>query len=140
MAKASSTVEIHAPLQNVYAVITDFDHYTEFVSGTKSVKVLKRKGSSLEVEFKLDVIKTITYSLQIELGAPRGFSWTLIKGDLMKKNSGQWILEEIKKGVTRATYEIEMDFGLLVPSSVTKILIEKNLPKMMQEFKARAEA
>ena len=57
----------------------------------------------------------------------------------MKSNSGAWKLEEVKKDLTKANYEIEVGFGLLVPNSISNLLIGKNLPQMLKEFKERAE-
>jgi len=139
MSKTSTKVEIKAPLKKVYEVISDFESYPEFLSGIKSVKILKQKGKICEAEFKVDVIKTITYSLKIELDPPQGLSWSLIKGEFMKSNEGSWALKESKKGITQATYEIEVGFGLLVPKSISSVLIGNNLPTMMKEFKDRIE-
>jgi len=139
MPKTTSTIEIKAPLKKVFEVISDFAAYPEFLSGSKGAKVLKKSGNHLQVEFKVDLIKTVTYSLDIRLTPPKGFTWKLIDGEFMKSNTGAWKLEEKKKGVTLATYEIEMDFGLFVPTSISSMLIGKNLPSMMKEFKERAE-
>ncbi len=139
MAKTTTSIEIKAPLKKVYEVITNFEAYPEFLSGSKGAKILKKSPRHLQVEFKVDVIKTITYVLDIQLDPPHGFSWSLLKGDFMKSNSGRWILNEIKKGLTEALYEIEIDLGLFVPKSISNILVGKNLPVMMKEFKERAE-
>ena len=139
MATTTTSIEIKAPIKKVYEVITHFTDYPKFLSGSKGAKVVKKNGNRLQVEFKIEVIKTITYTLDIQLSPPKGFTWSLIKGDFMRCNEGSWSLEEKKKGVTLATYEIEMDFGLLVPKSISNMLIGQNLPTMMKEFKERAE-
>jgi ribosome-associated toxin RatA of RatAB toxin-antitoxin module len=139
MAKTSTEIEIKAPLKKVYEVISDFESYPDFLSGSKGAKILKKTGNSVQAEFKVDVIKTITYVLDIKLIPNKGFSWTLFKGDFMKANSGSWKLEEKKKGITHASYEIEVDFGLFVPKAISSMLVGTNLPTMMREFKERAE-
>jgi ribosome-associated toxin RatA of RatAB toxin-antitoxin module len=139
MAKTSTSIEIKAPLKKVYEVITDFESYPDFLSGSKGAKIIKKSGNNLQAEFKVDVIKTITYILDIKLSPAKGFSWSLVKGDFMKGNTGSWKLEEKKKGTTHASYEIEVDFGLLVPKAISSMLVGTNLPTMMREFKERAE-
>ena len=57
----------------------------------------------------------------------------------MKSNTGRWLLEEVRKGVTKAIYEVDVNLGLLVPAAITKTLISKDLPKMLAHFKARIE-
>ncbi|MBF0493061.1 MAG: SRPBCC family protein [Deltaproteobacteria bacterium] len=140
MAATTSKVTINAPIKTVYEVVTDFESYPEFLSGSKGVKILSKKTGSLQVEFKVDLIKTISYTLDFKLVAPKECSWTLVKGDFMKSNTGSWKLKEVKKGITEANYEIEIGFGLLVPGNIANILVGKNLPAMMKEFKDRAEA
>lgn len=139
MAKTTTSIEIKAPIKKVFSVISDFESYPDFLSGSKKAEIVKKNGNKLQVEFQMDLIKTITYHLDIKLEPHKGLHWTLIKGDFMKSNNGAWKLEEIKKGITKATYEIEMDFGLLVPKSISSLLIGKNLPAMMKEFKERVE-
>ncbi len=140
MAATTSKITINAPIKTVFDVVTDFESYPEFLSGSKEVKVLSKKASSLQVEFKVDLVKTVSYTLDFKLTAPKECSWTLVKGDFMKSNKGSWKLKEVKKGVTEASYEIEVGFGLLVPSNIANMLVAKNLPAMMKEFKDRAEA
>ena len=50
-----------------------------------------------------------------------------------------WTIERTRGGGTRATYEIEIDFGPLVPVALEKALAERGLPNMLANFKARAE-
>ncbi len=139
MSATSTSIEIKAPLKKVYEVISDFESYHEFLTGSKGAKILKKSGKKVQVEFEMDMIKTIHYTLDITLDPPHGLHWTLVEGDFMKSNKGSWKLEESKKGITEATYEIEVGFGLLVPKSISSVLIGKNLPVMMKEFKKRIE-
>jgi hypothetical protein len=44
------------------------------------------------------------------------------------------------KGKTKVTYNIDVDFGLFVPSLITNKLVGHNLPTMMKRFKDRAES
>lgn len=139
MAKASATIEINASKKKVFDVISDFESYPDFLPETKTAVIDKHTKTKYTVTFTLDVIKTITYTLEMTVSAPNELSWTLVKGDMMKSNTGRWILEEVKKGLTKATYEIDVDLGLLVPSAVTKTLISRDLPKMLKHFKERVE-
>lgn len=140
MAKASQSIEINATPKDCFKVITDYDAYPEFLKETKSVKVGKKSGKTYEVTYVLDLVKTITYTLKMQESPPDRIEWTFVKGDIMKKNEGEWRLEEVRKGVTEATYEIEVDLGLFVPSSVSKMLIGKSLPAMLNSFKERIES
>lgn len=140
MAKAVSEIEIHAPIKKVFDVITDYESYPEFLSDCKDVAVAKKTKTGAEVHFEVSVIKKIKYTLNMKFKAPKKVTWSLVKGDFMKSNDGSWELEEVKKGVTKAIYSIEMNFGALVPSKITKALVSTNLPSMLRSFKEHIES
>jgi ribosome-associated toxin RatA of RatAB toxin-antitoxin module len=139
MSHATASIEIGAPIQTVFEVISDFEAYPEFLPETKKVKIEKKSGKSARVQFQISLIKKINYTLDIKLNPLHGLSWQLVKGDMMKNNSGQWKLQEGKDGITKATYEIDMDFGGMVPKAISNKLIGSNLPTMMKQFRDRIE-
>ena len=139
MSHASASIEINAPIKNVFDVISDFEAYPEFLNETQNVSVDKKNGKNLVVTFTINMIKKITYTLDIKLSPPNGLSWKLVRGDMMKSNSGQWKLSEDKKGLTKAVYEIDMDLGGMVPKALTNKLVGTNLPAMLKQFRDRVE-
>jgi len=140
MPKSERTVVINATPEKCYQVICDLERYPEFLEELKEVKILKRDGKDkLQAEFKVKVIKEISYTLDLWGTPGKSWDWKLVKG-FMKKNSGGWSLKEQGKGKTEATYMVDVEFGLLVPSSVLKMLQESQLPKMLEAFKKRIES
>jgi coenzyme Q-binding protein COQ10 len=139
MPGTSTSILIDAPAKVVYDVISDFESYPEFLPDVKKVEVDK-KGKRLTATFEVSVIKKIRYTLEFATVPSKKISWTFVKGDVFKDNRGGWEFEEVKKGQTKATYQIEVDFGLLVPSLITNKLVGHNLPQMMKRFKERAES
>jgi ribosome-associated toxin RatA of RatAB toxin-antitoxin module len=140
MPSVTETIEINAPAKKCYEVITDYEAYPEFLDNLKKVSVAKKKGESCEITYEIDLIKTITYTLKMHGKPPKRVEWSFVKGDIMKDNHGHWELEEIRKGVTKATYELNIELGLLVPGVITKKLVGKNLPEMLKNFKKRIES
>jgi ribosome-associated toxin RatA of RatAB toxin-antitoxin module len=138
MSVAKASIEINAPLKSVYEVICDFEAYPEFLTETKDVVVEKASDKSALVVFTVSIIKKITYTLDIKMTPLKSVSWKLVNGDMMKKNTGHWKLSE-KGGVTHAEYEIDMDFGGMVPKAISSKLIGSNLPAMMRAFRDRVE-
>lgn len=138
MSTAKASIEIDAPIETVYDVITDFASYPDFLGETKGVVIHKETAKHAQVTFKISIIKKITYTLDIKMAQDKGISWNLVKGDIMKKNSGRWKLTK-NKGGTKADYEIVMDFGGMVPKAISSRLIGSNLPSMMKAFRDRAE-
>ncbi len=140
MTQISQSIEIKATKKKAYGVISDFESYSEFLPEMKKVVVEKKKAQHYLVTFTLQVIKEISYTLDIHGKQPDHLTWTLVRGNMMKKNDGGWTLEDVKRGVILATYDVDIDLGLLVPSSVTKALVSKDLPKMLERFKERIES
>jgi len=132
------SIEVNAPIETVYGVISDLESYPEFLSTTKSVK-LKKLNSGCDAEFKINVIKDISYTLRFRFDPPRELHWAFIKGELMKENRGAWLLEPIGETKTKAIYQIDVRFGWMVPKLIVKKLTETQLPQLLASFKKRAE-
>ncbi len=139
MPGATKTIVINAPIEKVYATITDYDKYPQFLTEAKSVKATRKTPDSVEVEWKIDVIKTITYTLLMKEEKPNKISWTFVKGEVMKDNRGSWLLEKDGEERTRATYTADLTLGGFVPGAIVKALVEKQLPTMLEAFKKRSE-
>lgn len=139
MPQVAESIEINASPKKCYAVITDYESYPEFLDNVGDVTVSGKKGEACEVTYGLNLIKRITYTLKMNGKPPGRVEWKFVKGDVMKKNEGHWELQEIKKGVTKATYHLDIELGLFVPGAITKKLVGKSLPDMLQSFKERIE-
>ncbi|WNZ59157.1 SRPBCC family protein [Myxococcus sp. MxC21-1] len=140
MPGASRTIIVNAPIEKVFDVITQYERYPEFLSEVKGIRTENRKGNTVDVHYKVDVVKTINYSIHVTEERPTRMSWSYIKGEFMKDNQGSWVLEPEGEGRTKATYTVEMALGALVPKSVVSALVETSLPKMLDAFKRRFEA
>ncbi|ABF89387.1 putative cyclase/dehydrase [Myxococcus xanthus DK 1622] len=140
MPGASRTIIVNAPIEKVFDVITQYERYPEFLPEVKGIRTENRKGNTVDVHYKVDVVKTINYSIHVTEERPTRMSWTYIKGEFMKDNQGSWVLVPEGEGKTKATYTVEMALGALVPKSVVSALVETSLPKMLDAFKRRFEA
>ncbi len=140
MAKAERSVVIHAPPEKVFAVITDYEKYPEFLPEVKKVKVEFGSGNVKEVTYTVDIkAKVITYTLKHTARPPDELAWTMVRGEMMKGNDGAWVLRKVPEG-TEATYKIDLRLGALVPSMVERMLAEQSLPGLLANFKKRIEA
>ena len=140
MPQAQRSIVVNVTPEQFMAVIGDYDKYPEFIADIRKIKVLKREGNVAEVEYEIEVIKKIHYTVRI---VTEGLTarWSLVKGDLFKKNEGAWQLKAEGDGKTHATYTLEIAFGgfIPVPGAVVSALTEKNLPALLDSFKKRAE-
>ncbi len=140
MAGATKSIVINAPMDKVFAVITAYEAYPQFLSEVKKVRTSDRSDNQVSVHYEIEVMKTVKYTVRLREEPPTRVSWTFVEGQFMKDNQGNWLLEEAGAGRTKATYHIEMALGALVPKSIVNALAETQLPKMLEAFKKRAES
>lgn len=131
-------IEIEAPMETCFDVINDLESYPEFLPTTREVSV-RNESERIVADFKVSVIKDIHYQLRFETNRPTRIAWSLVRGDLMKKNDGEWTFEALSPTKTRATYRIHVEFGWMVPKTIVNTLTEIQLPDLMKRFKDRVE-
>lgn len=131
-------IEFNAPIEKVYDILRDFESYPKFIPSTKSAEEVEGT-SGPEVDFSLQVIKPIRYRLKFQCEKPNSISWTLVKGEFMKKNSGSWNLKSLGPKKTKALYKIDIEFGWMVPKMIIEELTRIQLPELFEAFKKRVE-
>lgn len=113
----SSTAEIDAPIDKVWALVEDVAVAPEWQGGVVSADALERdgQGRAVRVEYVNDAkVKQIKVIVRFDYSqAPTKLSWTQEKGDL-KSAVGSWTLEDLGDGRTRATYDLEVDLGRML--------------------------
>jgi ribosome-associated toxin RatA of RatAB toxin-antitoxin module len=140
MAGASRSIVFNAPVERCFAVISDYERYPEFLPEVKGIKTANRRGAEVDVQYQAEVVKIIKYTVHMKEEKPTRVSWTFIDGEFMKDNHGGWVLESLPDGKTKATYTIEVEVGLLVPKTVVTVLVDSQLPKLLENFKRRIES
>ena len=124
----SSTAEIHAPRERVWALVEDVERAPEWQGGLKAVRPLERdeQGRAIRCEAESDAkVRTVRSVVRFSYDGPGSLSWVQEKGDL-KSLHGSWQLEDLGADRTRATYSIEADLGgtlgMLVRGPVVDVL------------------
>lgn len=146
--KASCTVAVHAPPSRLLAVILDFPAYPVFLPEIQRAVVVQHTAGATEwtVSFHAEVVRAMSYTLQLWRAPdlPDGgivVRWSLAEGALFKANEGSWTLRPLDGPTPRtlATYEIRVELGVFVPTSLVATLTGTSLPGTLAAFKARAE-
>lgn len=112
----TSTAEINAPLDQVWKLVEDIEVAPEWQGGLNSLTPLERddQGRGTRCEVGADVkVRTIKTIVRFSYDGPTKLSWTQEKGDL-KAVDGYWLLEDLGDGRTRATYNVDVDFGRIM--------------------------
>src|SRR4051812_44822251 len=141
----SSTAEIEAPIDEVWAVVEDVVSAPEWQDGLKDVEELERDGSGhvTLVESSSDAkVRTIKSIVRFTYDGPTRLSWEQEKGEL-KSVDGSWELEDLGDGRTRATYSLEVDLdrmlGMVIRGPLVDALRGQLVNARAGELKARVE-
>lgn len=139
MSEVVDHIWINAPMEAVYAVVTDFERYADIIPEVTSITVHQHTDATASATLAIEVIKRLEYTLDFTLEYPYRVNWTLRQGDGLTKNTGEWWLQE-EEGGTTAIYTIDLEFGFPVPGMIKTKLIEASLPTMLGRVKKTTEA
>jgi uncharacterized membrane protein len=139
---STQSIVVDAPAAEVMAVIADFPAYPTWVSAAKQVEVLETgpDGRARRVHFVLDAgaVKD-DYVLDYTWDGDRRVDWTLVRGQMQKKQDGCYVLAE-SAGSTTVTYTIAIDLTIpmlgLIKRKAEKVILDTAL----KELKKRVEA
>jgi carbon monoxide dehydrogenase subunit G len=112
----SSTAEIDAPLERVWALIEDVEAAPHWQGGLKSIRAIERDGDGRATlcESESDAkVRTIKSMVRFTYGGPTELRWRQEKGE-MKSVDGSWELQDLGDGRTRATYSLDVDLGRML--------------------------
>ena len=122
----TSTAEIDAPIDEVWALVEDVEKAPRWQGGMKGMDVLERDddGRALLCETESDAkVRTVRSIVRFNYDPPTALRWTQVKGEL-KSVDGRWDLEELNDGRTRATYWIEADLGRMLGMVIRGPLVD----------------
>ena len=111
-----ASVEIDAPIEQVWAAVEDVMAAPEWQGGLDGMSALERDGDGRPtlVETENDIkVRRIKAHVRFHYDGPARLSWTQEKGD-MKSVQGEWLLEDLGGGRTRATYRLKVDPGRML--------------------------
>lgn len=140
MAKAERTEAFDVPVDKFYKAIIDYSNYPKFVDGVKSVDLKNATETGAELTMNLNIIKEISYTINLKHVPNKEVNWSLVKGDMMKLNNGRWTLKDLGNGKTEVTYSLEVELKGFLPGlgMIEKTLVSTNLPLTMKAFAKRA--
>ena len=139
--QSTQSIGIDAPASEVMAVIADFPAYPEWVAAAKKVEVVEEgdDGRARQVHFLIDagVIKD-DYVLDYTWDGDRKVSWNLVKGQMMKRQEGSYVLAE-RDGSTEVTYSITIDVNMPIIGMLKRKAEKVILDTALKELKKRVE-
>ena len=140
--RATESITVHASPETVYAVVTDFEHYADWVSDLKRIEVVTRdeQGRGLEVEFRAAAFgRSTTYTLRYDYAkAPNVLSWRQVQGDLTETLNGRYTFDA-DGDETRVTYDLEVELLVPIPTFIKSRAAYRIQTQALRELKAQAE-
>ena len=138
MPSVTKTHLFNGSLEDVFSGIKNYSHYKDFITAVNEIEVLDpvQKGSSAQVSYKIKLIKTIHYTLNMFETGLKKISWTLSDSNIMKKNDGYWSFKDLGDNRVEATYHLDVKFKGLVPGSIATKMTETQLPKLFEQMQA----
>jgi ribosome-associated toxin RatA of RatAB toxin-antitoxin module len=140
--QSTQSITVDAPAAEVMAVIADFPAYPQWVSAAKVVEVLEtgEDGRARQVHFVIDAgaIRD-DYVLDYTWDDDRKVSWSLVRGQMMKRQEGSYTLVE-SGGSTEVTYAITIDLSVPMLGMIKRKAEKVILDTALKELKKRVEA
>lgn len=143
MPLAKCTLETFVTPEELKAVILDFEKYPEFLAEVARVLVLEKSDTSMLCTFHIhiafagfdiDTDYTTRYTIDgLEI------SWELERSPSITKMNGRWSLSPTDDDECVAEYEALVETNLAIPPEVQALFVEESLPKLMEQFRDRAE-
>ena len=139
--QSTQSITIDAPAADVMAVIADFPSYPQWVAAAKKVEVEETgdDGRARRVHFVLDAgaVKD-DYVLEYTWDGDRQVSWSLVKGQMQKRQEGSYTLDETD-GRTEVTYKITIDLSIPMLGMIKRKAEKVILDTALKELKKRVE-
>jgi uncharacterized membrane protein len=140
--QSTQSIVVDAPAADVMAVIADFPAYPQWVAAAKTVEVVEAgpDGRARRVHFVLDAgaVKD-DYVLDYTWDGDRKVSWTLVKGQMQKRQDGSYTLVE-RDGATEVTYSITIDLSIPMLGMIKRKAEKVILDTALKELKKRVES
>lgn len=138
LVQRTEVFDIH--IEKFYSAIVDYRGLPEFVDWIKDINVIEESAEHAKVEYFVDMVKKTKYTIELTHRKPNHVSWTLVEGELFKKNEGSWELKDLGNGKTEVTYSLDIDFTGFAPKMVIQKLAASNLPELLESYYKRASS
>ncbi len=141
--QATETMEIAAPPERIAEVLLDFERYPTWARDLKRVTVDSRdeEGRGLEVTYRAAAMGrssgyTLRYTYDLD---PVRISWELVRGDIMRKLDGSYLLLPDGVGGTHVTYHLAVELVVPLPGFVKRRAEAKIIHTALRELRAHVE-
>lgn len=144
--QATETMEIAASAERILEVLLDFDTYPRWAHDLKGVTVESRDdtGRGVEVTFRAAAMgRSTSYTLHYHHDdEPTGLRWELVRGDIMRRLDGSYVLTPMAGADDRTlvTYHLDVELVVPLPGFVKRRAEAKIIHTALRELRAHVES
>ncbi len=130
---------IEAAPADVFAAITDYADYPDYMPDTVVCRIDERDGFKYQVHQEVEVaFKRVSYDILIEHQADgMGTSWRSTGGDL-EVNEGSWSILQLGPKKCLVVYRLRLVPGFWIPQSIADRLLRRSLPGVIKAVRERS--
>lgn len=140
MAGATREEVFDISAEKFYNALLDYEHYSDILPEVDSIDVLEKNEETARIQYNIQIVKKISYTLKMNHQRPHKVSWNLDSGKLFKINQGEWTIEELAKDRCKVTYNLDVALKVFAPKTLTNKLVAVSLPRMMNAFYKHAKS
>jgi hypothetical protein len=142
---STQSIQVHAPLARVAAVICDFPRYPEWAESIKKAEVLEEyeDGYAAQVRFQIDATVlvdeyTLEYAYADDLSR---IEWHLVEpSKTQRSQDGSYDLVENADGGTTVTYTLAVDLSIGMLGMFRRKAEKMIMDTALKELKRRVES
>ncbi len=144
--QATETMEIAASIERILGVLLDFPRYPAWAHDIKGVTVeaLDDEGRGSEVTFRAAAMgRSTSYTLRYDFSDdPSCIAWELVRGDIMRRLDGSYVLEAVPGAPERTTvtYHLSVDLVVPLPGFVKRRAESKIIHTALRELRVHVES
>lgn len=142
-ALVQAAVDIAAPVETIWATVTDCERAHEMSPNLKSCRVLQRapdgRWEVREQVTKAGLLPSLRNVMRADYDRPRSIRFRRTDGDL-RILQGEWRLTPRPGGVVRVTYEATIGAPFKVPGALARMALRREVPVSMQTLRREALA
>jgi uncharacterized protein YndB with AHSA1/START domain len=142
---ATEYVTIDAPLDVVFAALSDFENYPEWAADIKETTIseLDAEGRAVDVTFRAAAMgRSTTVRLRYDFAeAPERLVWAMTEGDLIRRYEGHYVLTAGETpDTTELEYQLTVELIVPIPGFVKRRAEARIIKAALPDLKAYIEA
>jgi ribosome-associated toxin RatA of RatAB toxin-antitoxin module len=138
--EATHTIDVDAPPEECFAVLTDYERLPEWQSRVAECNVLgfDDRGRGQQVEYVIDVkLRKVRYRVRHLYDEPAWIGSEYLGGDF-REFAGDYRFEP-RSGGAHVTFNLRIDPGLRIPGAIARMLNEAVMERALEDLKRRVE-